>query len=253
MTETIENKTFDEIQIGDAASLTRVLRPEDIETWAAVTGNLNLIDLDPTALNSSMFPYGGGQAMWAATLFSTVAGTRLPGLGSLTTAADIHFIRPVPIGQRVTATVTVKEKRPESATVVLDCACTDDSGQELIVGTLEVLAARQKIRHSLRDLPTIQLRHEDRYLELIKACDGLSALTTAVVHPCSDNALKGAIEAAERNLITPILIGPEKKIRAVAANEKIDLSPYRIVSTEHSHHAAEVAVAIVRAGEAETA
>src|SRR5512133_3752475 len=76
MTETIENKTFDEIQIGDAASLTRVLRPEDIETWAAVTGNLNLIDLDPTALDSSMFPYGGGQAMWAATLFSTVAGTR---------------------------------------------------------------------------------------------------------------------------------------------------------------------------------
>ena len=176
----------------------------------------------------------------------------MPGLGSLTTAADIHFIRPVPIGQRVTATVTVKEKRPESATVVLDCACTDDSGQELIVGTLEVLAARQKIRHSLRDLPTIQLRHEDRYLELIKACDGLSALTTAVVHPCSDDALKGAIEAAERNLITPILIGPEKKIRAVAVNEKIDLSPYHIVSTEHSHHAAEVAVAMVRAGEAET-
>ena len=142
MTETIENKTFDEIQIGDAASLTRVLRPEDIETWAAVTGNLNLIDLDPTALNSSMFPYGGGQAMWAATLFSTVAGTRLPGLGSLTTAADIHFFRPVPIGQRVTAAVTVKEKRPESATVVLDCACTDDSGQELIVGTLKVSAGQ---------------------------------------------------------------------------------------------------------------
>jgi phosphate acetyltransferase len=252
MNEMIENKTFDEIRVGDTASLSRTLHSDDGETWAALTGDVNLIDLDPSPADSSMFPYGGGQAMWAAALFSTVAGTRLPGLGSLTTAADIHFIRPVRIGQRVTATVTVKEKRTKSATVVLDCACTDDSGQELLVGTLEVLAARQKIRHALRDLPTIQLRHEDRYLELIKACDGLSALTTAVVHPCSDDALKGAIEAAERNLITPILIGPEKKIRAVAASEKIDLSPYRIVSTEHSHHAAEVAVAMVRAGEAET-
>ena len=58
MTESIENKTFDEIQIGDAASVTRVLRPEDIETWAAVTGNLNLIDLDPTPVDSSMFTHG---------------------------------------------------------------------------------------------------------------------------------------------------------------------------------------------------
>ena len=56
MTESIENRTFDEIQIGDAASVTRALRPEDVETWAAVTGNLNLIDLDPTSLDSSMFP-----------------------------------------------------------------------------------------------------------------------------------------------------------------------------------------------------
>ena len=45
------------------------------------------------------------------------------------------------------------------------------------------------------------------------------AFTAAVVHPCSDDALKGAIDAAERNLITPILISPEKKIRAVTASE----------------------------------
>ena len=83
-------------------------------------------------------------------------------------------------------------------------------------------------------------------------CDGLPPLITAVVHPCSDDALKRAIEAAERNLIAPILIGPEKKIRAIAENEGIDLTAYRIVPTEHSHHAAEVAVAMVRAGEAET-
>ena len=128
------------------------MRSEDVETWAALTGDLNLIDLDPSPADSSMFPYGAGQAMWAAALFSTVAGTRLPGLGSLTTAADIQFIRPVPVGQRVTATVTVREKRTKGATVVLDCGCTDDSGQELLVGTLEVVAARQKIRHAAEGL-----------------------------------------------------------------------------------------------------
>ena len=113
MTEMIENKTFDEIRVGDTASLVRAFRQDDVETWAAVTGNLNLIDLDPSPVDSSMFPHGAGQAMWAAALFSTIAGTRLPGLGSVTTAADIQFLKPVPVGQRLTVTVTVREKRED--------------------------------------------------------------------------------------------------------------------------------------------
>jgi phosphotransacetylase/acyl dehydratase len=252
MTDIIENKTFDEIRVGETASMVRAFRRDDVETWAAVTGDLNLIDLDPSSVDSSMFPYGAGQAMWAGALFSTIAGTRLPGLGSVTTAAEIRFLRPVPIGQPLTATVTVKEKREETRTIVLDCGCTDASGQELLVGTLEVAAPQHKMRFPVRELPTVQLRREDRYLELIKMCDGLPPMTAAVVHPCSDEALKGAIDAARRHLITPILIGPEKKIRAVAASESIDITPYRLVPSEHSHHAAEVAVAMVRAGEAET-
>jgi phosphate acetyltransferase len=250
MPEMIENKTFDEIRVGETVSIVRAFRAEDIETWAAVTGDLNLVDLDPSSVDSSMFTHGAGQAGWAAAVFSTIAGTRLPGLGSVTRAADIQFIRTVPVGKPLTLTVSVKEKREEGL-VVLDCGCTDDSGQELLVGTLEVAAPQQKMRLPLRELPSVQLRREERYLELIKMCDGLPPMTTAVVHPCSDEALKGAIDAAQRHLITPILIGPEKKIRAVAASEEIDITPYRLVPTEHSHHAAEVGVAMVRAGQAE--
>jgi len=133
---------------------------------------------------------------------------------------------------------------------VLDCVCTDHEGEKLLIGTLEVTAPVEKIRHPLRDLPRVQLHREDRYLELIRMCDGLAPLRTAVVHPCSDDALMGAIEAAERNLITPIFIGPEKKIQSLAAELRVDISPYRLVPTDHSHHAAEVGVQMVQAGEA---
>lgn len=252
MTEMIENKTFDEVQLGESASLARAFRQDDVETWAAVTGNMNLIDLDPSEVDSSMFPQGAGQATWAAALFSTIAGTLLPGLGSITTAADIRFHKPVPIGRKVMVTATVTEKRSETSTIVLDCSCTDETGEELLVGTLEVTAPRAKIRLPLRELPKVQLRREDRYLELLRMCDGLPPMSTAVVHPCSDDALKGAIIAAERKLITPILIGPEKKIRAVAEEASVDISGYRLVPAEHSHHAAELAVAMVHAGEATT-
>ena len=91
MTEMIENKTFDEIQIGDAASLTRVLPPEDVETWAAVTGNVNLIDLDPTPVNSSMFRHGGGQASGRRRCSRRSLTPACPASARSPCSADIHF------------------------------------------------------------------------------------------------------------------------------------------------------------------
>ncbi|MBV1786915.1 bifunctional enoyl-CoA hydratase/phosphate acetyltransferase [Marinobacterium sp. D7] len=76
-------------------------------------------------------------------------------------------------------------------------------------------------------------------------------IRTAVVHPVDHNSLSGAIEAAEQGLIEPLLVGPAHKIQAAADAEGIDLSPYRIIATEHSHMAAERACELVRMAEAE--
>ena len=73
----------------------------------------------------------------------------------------------------------------------------------------------------------------------------------AVVHPVDRNSLLGAVDAARAGLIVPVLVGPEAKIRGVAESESVDLSLYRLVPTRHSHEAAEVAVAMARAGEVE--
>ena len=70
-------------------------------------------------------------------------------------------------------------------------------------------------------------------------------------HPCSKEALEGAIDAAEADLIDPILVGPEAKIRALAESLNLDISPYRLVDAVHSHDAAAKAVALCRSGEAE--
>jgi phosphotransacetylase len=190
--------------------------------------------------------------MWGASLFATLAGTRLPGLGSVTTAAAIRVHAPVPVGVPVTATIRIAEMRADAGVVVLDCALTDPGGRLLVSGTTEVLAPKAKIRAPLRTLPTVQLRREDRYLDLVAKCDGLPALSCAVVHPCSEDSLKGAIDAAARDLITPILVGPERRIRALAEQLGVDISPFRLIPAQHSHHSAEIAVALVRSGEAQT-
>ena len=251
MGEMLENKTFDEIQVGDTASVSGALRKDDIETWAAVTANPNVMTLQKAAPGEGEFLEASGVGMWAAAMFSSLIGTELPGLGSVTQTADIHFLRPFPVDQRVTATITVVEKRPDTGIVVLDCRCAFDGGDEIIVCRAEVVAPKEKISQPVVKMPKVQLRREDRYLELLKECEGLDPVPTAVVHPCSDDALTGAVQAAENKLIDPILVGPEAKIKEIAEKEGLDISPYRLVPTEHSHHAAEKGVAMVRAGEAE--
>ena len=90
-----------------------------------------------------------------------------------------------------------------------------------------------------------------KYEQLLKRCADLEAVPTAVAHPCEASALAGAIEAGEKKLITPILVGPAAKIREVAAAAGINLGSVRIVEAAHSHESAAKAVALVRSGEAE--
>lgn len=250
MNETVENKTFDEIKIGDTASLTRTLAPGDVEIWAAVTSNPNLLTAGEGGTAPAALEGAGAGGMWAAALISTVIGTRLPGPGSQARSAHLEFVGAAPVGSPVTATVTVKDKNASSGTLVLDCRCAGSEGGAFLVATLEVVAPRQKMRVPLRAMPAVQLKREHRYLELIAKCAGLEPMRTAVVHPCSEDALVGAVEAAEHNLITPILVGPEAKIRDTADRANVDIAPFRIVPAEHSHHAAVLAVELVRCGEA---
>jgi phosphotransacetylase len=89
-----------------------------------------------------------------------------------------------------------------------------------------------------------------KYEQLLERCRGLGPVPTAVAHPCEETALEGAIDAAAKGLIAPILAGPEAKIREIAAKKGLDLKNIRVVDAAHSHDSAAKAVALVRQGEA---
>jgi len=90
-----------------------------------------------------------------------------------------------------------------------------------------------------------------KYEQLLARCRSLDPIVTAVAHPCEATALTGAIDAAAKGLIAPILVGPTTKIQEVSRAAGIDLSAARIVDAPHSHASAAAAVALVRKGEAE--
>jgi phosphate acetyltransferase len=87
--------------------------------------------------------------------------------------------------------------------------------------------------------------------KFIARCKALPAITTAVVWPLSEVALKGAVEAAAAGLIEPTLIGPEAAMKALAAKLGIDISKFPVVEAETEAQAAAAAVVICRAGNAQ--
>jgi phosphate acetyltransferase/phosphate butyryltransferase len=119
-------------------------------------------------------------------------------------------------------------------------------------GSAQVLAPTEKVKRPRAVLPEIHL-HEPgaRFRQLIGRAKGLRPIRTAVVHPVDGNSLRGVVDAAKGDLVTPLLVGPEAKIRSAAAAEGIDLSPYQLVPTRHSQEAAAAAVALARAGKVE--
>jgi phosphate acetyltransferase len=90
-----------------------------------------------------------------------------------------------------------------------------------------------------------------KYQRLIRAAQTQSVIECAVVHPCDDVSLKGAVEAARLGLIKPILVGPAERIRRVADHGGCEIDGMEIVASEHSHDSAAKAVGLVTAGRAE--
>jgi len=217
-----------------------------------MSGDVNPAHVDPEYAKSSMFHEVIAHGMWGGALISTVLGTQFPGPGTIYIDQTLHFSRPVGVGDTVTVTLTAKRKFDHNHHIVFDCTCTNQDGQKVIGGTAEVLAPSEKIRRARIELPGVTLfDRAARYQGLLARAKGMESIPMAVVHPCDAESLGGAMTALKADLIVPILVGPDAKIRSVAEEQGYDLGGIEIVDAPHSHAAAAQAVSLVRAGRAE--
>jgi len=248
----IENKTFDEIKVGQTAEIIRTLERKDIELFAALSGDTTPAQFDQELAKSDQFDRVIAHGMWGGTLISTILGTELPGPGMIYLYQTLNFLNPVMLGDRVTVRVKVREKKPENKHLVLDCECINQAGELVIKGEAEVIAPAEKIRRPRVGLPEVHLHaHGARYQALIEATRELAPVRTAIVHPCDALSLAGALEAAQQDLIIPVLVGPRSKIEAAASDAGQELGHIDIIDTPHSHAAAAAAVALAREAKVE--
>lgn len=246
----ITNKTYNEIKIGDSASLTRTLTKQDIQLFATVTGDMNPAHLDETYAKTDIFRQIVGHGMWTGSIFSTLFGMYLPGPGTIYLSQTLRFLRPVRLGETITATVRVTGKG-EKQQVTFKTLCVNEAGEHVLEGEAVVKAPQEHINWKLAVLPEFEVKVPSHNYDqwLIGRAKQLKPLKVAVVHPADIYSLSGAVEAAQQGIISPVLVGPEHKIRAVADKAHIDLDSYPIIPTEHSHAAAAKAVELANLGE----
>ena len=248
----MENITYDELSVGHSARLVRTVTLQDIQAFAAVSGDINPAHLNPEYADATMFHGVIAHGMLGAALISALFGTQFPGPGTIYLGQELKFTKPVRIGDTLTVLATVSEKNDEKKRIKMDCLVTNQSGETVLKGEANLMPPTKKVRVQRIDAPQIQLYDpEARFSTLLDQVQGLDIVRCAVVHPCDAGSLSGAMDAANHGLIKPVLIGPEGRIRHVAEEAGISLQGVEIISVEHSHAAAEMAASMAANKEVE--
>jgi len=135
----MKSLTIKEIKIGDAASLTKTITVNDVETFASTTGDMNPIHMDDEYAKKTIFKQRIAHGMLVGSLFSPIFGVELPGLGSIYTKQSLKFVRPVNFGDTIIATVTVKEIIPDRNRVVFECIAKNQNEETVVTGEAEIM------------------------------------------------------------------------------------------------------------------
>ena len=139
--------TIDRIEVGDRAEVTRLATGGDIAGFVDSVGDYNPIHSDPAYAAGTLFKERIAPGIWTAGLVSAVIGTRLPGPGTIYLSQDLRFLRPVKLGDTVTARVEVTEIILEKNRVRLRTVCVNQRGEEVLGGEALVMPSRTPVRY----------------------------------------------------------------------------------------------------------
>ncbi|MBF8983200.1 MaoC family dehydratase [Lutibacter sp. B2] len=127
-------KRYEEIMIGEKASVSKIITESDISGFANISGDYNPIHLNAEYASKTRFKKRIAHGMLTSSLISAVLGTQLPGENTLYLSQNVKFLAPAYIGDHLTATVEVKEKRDEKKIIILNTIVKNQLGNEILAG-----------------------------------------------------------------------------------------------------------------------
>lgn len=131
--------TIQEIQIGDVSTFTKTVTEADITLYAGLSGDFNPAHVNAVEAEKGMFGRRIAHGMLSAGFISTVLGTQLPGPGTIYMGQELRFVKPVFIGDTITAVCTVVERIEEKNRIKLETVVKNQDGESVITGFATVM------------------------------------------------------------------------------------------------------------------
>ena len=164
MKKVFHNVTFDELKIGQSATIEKKITQDDIELFAGVSGDVNPAHLDQNYADHSIFHGVIAHGMLSGALISAVLGTKLPGPGSIYLNQSLQFKAPVRVGDTITAVVKVVSKITKKKIVKLECKVINQKQKIVVKGFAKIMAPIKKIITKKPDTPNVIIA-DQKHLE----------------------------------------------------------------------------------------
>jgi len=126
--------TYNELNVGDHAEVTKTISETDIYLFAGITGDMNPAHVNEEYARNTSFGKRIAHGILMCGFISNVLGNYLPGNGTIYMRQTVTFLAPVYIGDTITARVEVLEKREEKKRVLLKTNCTNQKGEVVVDG-----------------------------------------------------------------------------------------------------------------------
>lgn len=126
--------TFDDLKIGQKASLTKTITQDDLDHFISITGDVNPLHVDDAFARQTFFGQRIAHGMLSAALFSTLVGMHIPGTGAIYKSQTLEFLRPVHIGDTLCAWFEVVNIDREKEEIVMKSWIENQAGDHVIEG-----------------------------------------------------------------------------------------------------------------------
>jgi 3-hydroxybutyryl-CoA dehydratase len=137
----MQSYTYDKIQIGQTASVTKTISEYDVYAYAGVIGDFNPAHVNAPYAESTFFKGRIAHGMLTASFVSTILGMHLPGPGTILISNLANFLAPVRIGDTITTACEVIEKL-EKGKIRLKSTVTNQNGEVVMTGESLVSAPK---------------------------------------------------------------------------------------------------------------
>lgn len=142
-------KTYEEINIGDKASVSKTITETDVYLFAGITGDFNPMHVNEEFAKKTIFGKRIAHGGLATGLIAPVLGMKLPGLGTVVTKLSVWFTAPVYFGDTITATCEVVEKIEEKKRIKMKLIWTNQNNLQVAGGEATVIPPTKEMKNAL--------------------------------------------------------------------------------------------------------